>query len=227
GEGEDDFMLCDEGVSISMRKEMEGVGTPWRGGSVVERERVGHPLRRSHGPEMMLEFENKAREDEGKEMEMLRAELEEAKSRASEAEQRKEDCERIRREEMRRLAEVKEEMKRKEEEFGNLREEMERKEAEQIDLEGEWEEERMRLEELARARPSRSLSRSSSKATLANTTVKSELELVGCMGAEDWVAREWENLEEGVKAEREVLRAQVDALRVLGMGLRVWEALVD
>lgn len=117
--GDEGEWLCDEGFSISMRKEMEGVGTPWRKGrgSLVEESAEGaeEGLVGAEGEEelgrvrMELEEERRRVREEREEWEKRRRAAEEERGREAEeemekrrkaleeeAEQRREEAERER-----------------------------------------------------------------------------------------------------------------------------------
>lgn len=200
---EDDWLLCDEGVSVSMRNEMAGVTTPWRTSvaGTLRKSQLGPALALDDAPAPGLEF--------------LRAELELANARADKAEQDAEE----QRDELARLHADEEALveaaERKDAEVDQARKELKVALREKLKLEGEWDEERSRLVDLSR-QPEDELR--------PDHTV--EIALVRAAAAAERSVGEYERLLEDAKEEREAVRAAVEAIRVLAVGVGVWDSLV-
>lgn len=212
---EDDWLLCDEGVSVSMRNDMAGVTTPWRT-SVA-----GGTLRRSQlGPQAT--FEDLHRSDErAKSFEALRRELVEANARADKAERGAEE----QRDELARLHAdedaLVEAARTRDAEVDRVQKALKVALREKLELEGEWDEERSRLEALAR-RPSSTVADAAPRRLDAQV----ELALVRAAAATARSVAECERLVEDAREEREAVRAHIHALRVLATGVGVWDSLV-
>lgn len=211
---EEEWNLCDEGVSVSMRKEMEGVGTPWR---------------RSVVAGLSLGIDDLVREDEEDEaLEVVVRELEEVRERAEraerEAEEVRDELERVRGDKAAREFELREVLERRDEEREEARRELARARQATLLAEGEMEEERMRFESELALRPPVNDAMAGTRDS--GETAKEELGKVHAVAATTASFHAFSTLADAARDERDVLRSEIEALRVLAAGVGLWDAVV-